>query len=135
MSSRENFGDAQKRSAMHENAQWVARRWPFDFQGKPPHYMCEECKFVCDLEKFFEVDHVVPCARGGTRIALNMSVLCHGCNQAKTARQFVPPGAGYAYRHHEWDRNPDHLYHGAPTVTAREKAEHPEPYDPRRYEP
>jgi hypothetical protein len=151
---RDEFSQGQINALLAASAQEVARRWPTVFQGMPPHYLCEHCEFVSGQRNHFEVDHILPCARGGTgdrvsdedaaaiaaldleaicRIGINQQLLCYGCNQAKKARQFIPPGAGYAYCHPEWDRNPDHIYNGRPTVSKREREEHPEPYDPRRY--
>ena len=131
--SRDDFSDKQIQSILRENVAEVKRRWRDDFEGKPPHYICEECQFVSASRSDFEVDHVQPCHRGGIAIAINASVLCKGCNQAKKTRQFVPPGAGYAYRRHGQDRNPVHLYQGPPTTTRQQIAEHPEPFDSKRY--
>jgi hypothetical protein len=153
--NRDEFTRSQIRQALEQSAAWVRRRWPEDFNGKSPNYMCEECKFVSDQRSHFEIDHLLACAQGGTRnpmsdetlqaiasgdvaalyqAGVNERVLCVGCNQAKKARTFVPPGAGYAYRFHEWDRNPDHIYQGPPKVSEMEQSQHPEPYDPRRYQ-
>ena len=149
---RDNFTRSQTTRALELNAAEVARRWP-DL-GSQAHYICEECAFVSDRRDMFQVDHTVPCARGGAsstaddaslaeieagsisalyRIGVQERVLCTGCNQAKKVRMFVPPGSGYAFRFHEWDRNPTHVYQGAPVVSRHEQATHPEPYDPRRY--
>ncbi|HKW96107.1 MAG TPA: hypothetical protein VJN43_00165 [Bryobacteraceae bacterium] len=154
MPRRDEFTSQQIRIALDQSAASVRRNWPGEFAGKPVHYICEECAFVSDQRSHFEVDHVVPCARGGTKnvmsdatlaaisaghvaplfeAGVNERVLCVGCNQAKKERQFVPPGAGYAYRFPEWDRNPDHIYGGAPKVSPLEIEQHPEPYDPARY--
>ena len=152
--TRNEFTEAQIWTALEVNAAAVVSRWRLEFSGKPAHYLCEECEFVSDQRIFFQVDHVVPCARGGTadrvsqevleaiekgsvaalyQAGVNHRILCEGCNQAKKARQFIPPGSGFAYRRPQWDRNPDHLFHGPPTVSRRQIVEHPEPYDPRRY--
>jgi hypothetical protein len=152
--ARDEFTARQVRIALEQSAEWVARRWRADFTGKGTHYICEECDFVSDQRSHFEVDHVVPCARGGGKNLLsgetleaidrgrvealfaagvNERVLCVGCNQAKKAREFIPPGAGYAFRFPEWDRNPDHIYAGAPTVSKMDVEQHPEPYNPSRY--
>jgi hypothetical protein len=135
--SRDEFTRPEKRRLLELNAGDVLRRWPTDFRNRPPHYICENCGFVSDERNFFEIDHIWACANGGTsnrivatpelarRLAagdleatcehgVNAQVLCRGCNQAKKAKQFVSDGAGYAYRHHEWDRNPDHLYADPP---------------------
>ena len=151
---RDNFTAKDKEMARAGNAAMVVKRWPEEFFGKPPHYMCEECRFVSDQWDHFQVDHIFPCAEGGTRnqlskevleeiarghvvplyrTGINYAVLCFFCNQAKKARQFVPPGAGYAFRRREWDRNPDHIYQGGPTASRMEMEQHPEPYDPNRY--
>ena len=148
------FTPQQIQQAFDLNAAEVVRRWRDEFSGKPPHWMCEHCEFVSDDRADFEVDHVLPRARGGTRnlvtpaaaqaigvgnlealhqVGDNSKVLCGGCNQAKKARQFIPSGAGYAYRLPERNRNPDHLYYGRPTVGRKEREGHPEPYSPKRY--
>lgn len=151
-SRRDEFTPAQKKEYLEQNADIVVNRWRAEFSGKIPHYICENCKFVSNLRDHFEVDHIVACARGGTRnrestledlaagniralfrAGENRMLLCRGCNQAKKARQFIPPGAGYAYRRPEWDRNPDHIYYGRPKVTAIERERHPEPYNSKRY--
>jgi hypothetical protein len=152
--TRSEFTAGQIQRLLDANAAEVGRRWRQEFSGKPPHYFCEECDFVADQRSFFEIDHVVACARGGTRnpvseeaqkavaqgdvavayqVGVNERVLCVGCNQAKKERQYVPPGAGYAYRRPEWDRNPDHVYHGRPVVLKKQREEHPELYNPKRY--
>jgi len=152
--ARDEFTTQQVRIALEQSAESVVRRWRSDFMGKGTHYICDECDFVSDRRSHFEVDHVVPCARGGGRNLLpgqtleaieqgsvealfaagvNERVLCVGCNQAKKERQFVPPGAGYAFRFPELDRNPDHVYGGPPKVSRLEVEQHPEPYNPSRY--
>lgn len=49
---------------------------------------------------------------------LNDQLLCIGCNQGKKSKGMrpdeIPAGCGYAYRRHEDDTNPDHIYSGAP---------------------
>jgi hypothetical protein len=53
---------------------------------------------------------------------LNDQVLCTGCNQGKKSLgvgdtpDTIPQGCGYAYRLHEEDANPDHIYAGAPAT-------------------
>lgn len=151
---RDEFTARQKRTALEANASEVLSRWRSEFLHKPAHYMCEECRFVSTDRSQFEVDHVLPCASGGTRdrpdpspggmsdekqlaalyrAGVNRRVLCRGCNQGKKAQQFIPPGAGYAYRRPEDDLNPDHLFHGRPVVGRKAREEHPAPYNPRRY--
>lgn len=124
----------QRETILNLNAEWVYQKWPGDFRGKSPHYICESCGFVQSRDHF-EVDHVVPAARGGTAkrvtsrqssqiqrdnievlhiTGINSMVLCIGCNRAKGAREFVPPGSGYAFRKADIDLNPDHRYHGPP---------------------
>ncbi len=50
---------------------------------------------------------------------LNDQLLCIGCNQGKKSKGMrpdeIPAGCGYAYRRHDDDMNPDHLYSGPPT--------------------
>jgi hypothetical protein len=148
------FTPSEIQNALDLNAADVVRRWRSEFASRPPHWMCENCGFVSDDRGDFEVDHILPQARGGTgnvvsqsqgqeigagsletlyQVGDNRMVLCGGCNQAKKARQFIPPGAGYAYRFPERNRNPDHLYYGRPTVERKEREEHPELYSPKRY--
>ncbi len=124
------------------SADYVRRRWPAEFNGKADHYICENCGFVHSNEKYFEIDHVLPCAQGGKanrfapedcdkllaedaeniellyRLGDNGMVLCFGCNRAKWAHPFVPKGRGYAFEspYREMDCNPDHIYHGRPTL-------------------
>lgn len=152
--ARDEFTSQQVRIALEQSAAAVVRRWRSEFMGKGTHYICDECNFVSDRRSHFQVDHVVPCARGGGKNLLpggtleaidqgsvealfaagvNERVLCVGCNQAKKERQFIPPGAGYAFRFSERDRNPDHIYGGAPTVAKMDVEQHPEPYNPSRY--
>ena len=152
MTTRDNFSSSQITRALELNAAEVARKHPE--LGATAHYECEECAFISDQRNKFEVDHIVPCVRGGTattgdsqtladiaagsvvalyKAGVQERVLCVGCNQAKKGKMFVPPGAGYAYRFHEWDRNPRHLYQGAPKVSSEEIARHPEVFDPKRY--
>ena len=134
---RDEYTKAQKREILKSNADMVRRRWPSDFAGQLPHYMCEHCYFVHDHRAYFQVDHVFPCKEGGKadrmredqirdilngdidllyKIGVNSMVLCTGCNQGKKAKPFVPPGAGYAYKRHAEDKNPDHRYAGPPRV-------------------
>jgi hypothetical protein len=50
---------------------------------------------------------------------LNDQLLCIGCNQGKKSKGMrpddIPSGCGYAYRRHEEDMNPDHIFSGPPT--------------------
>jgi hypothetical protein len=152
--ARDNFTDTQIENAREFNAELAAAKWGSELAGAGPHWVCEVCQFVSNVRQHFQVDHIHPCAEGGTRnewtaeqmgqamagdielihrLGVNHMVLCFGCNQAKKARQFVPPGAGWAYRMHHLDLNPDHIYNGPPKVSDRDVAMHPEPYDPRRY--
>ena len=152
--ARDNFTKKQIAEALEINALFASRKWGADLFGTGPHYECEVCHFVSNNRDHFQVDHVHPCAEGGTRnqwtheqlaeagagnieliyqLGINHMVLCFGCNQAKKARQFVPPGSGWAFRMHHLDLNPDHVYNGPPKVTDREIAMHPEPFDPDRY--
>ena len=152
--ARDNFSDTQRETAREINALFTASRWRGELIGSGPHNECEVCHFVSNRRNDFEVDHIHPCAAGGTanrwtqsqyaeagagnielihQLGINEMVLCYGCNQAKKARQFVPPGAGWAYRMHHLDMNPDHIRNGAPKVTDQEIAQHPELYDVGRY--
>ena len=152
--ARDNFTKKEVAEALQANAAMAAKKWRGDLTGAGPHYVCEVCQFVSNDKNAFQVDHVHPCAEGGTRnrwtaeqlaqaaagdielayrLGVNHMVLCFGCNQAKKARKFVPPGAGWAYRMHHLDLNPDHIYNGPPTVSDHDIAMHPEPFDPKRY--
>ena len=152
--ARDNFTTGQIDDALEINALFAAQKWGASLSGSGPHYECEVCHFVSNRRSDFQVDHIHPCAQGGTRnqwtqeqfaeagagnieliyrLGINHMVLCFGCNQAKKARQFVPPGAGWAYRMHHLDMNPDHIFQGPPKVTDAEIAMHPEPFDPGRY--
>lgn len=48
----------------------------------------------------------------------NDQLLCHGCNQGKKSKgsraDEIPAGCGFAYRRHDDDKNPEHMYAGAP---------------------
>ena len=127
------FSRAQRQQILFQNWQgWVLATWRDEFRNRAPHYICEECRFVhWDAEQYFDIDHVQPFARGGSNFAMNARVLCRGCNRSRQDRQFIIPGSGYAYKKHNIDCNPDHLYHGAPIVTRREIEQHPEPFNPR----
>jgi hypothetical protein len=50
---------------------------------------------------------------------LNDQLLCIGCNQGKKSKGMrpdeIPAGCGFAYRRHDDDKNPDHVYSGPPT--------------------
>jgi len=50
---------------------------------------------------------------------LNDQLLCIGCNQGKKSKGLrpdeIPAGCGFAYRRHDDDKNPDHIYGGPPT--------------------
>ena len=152
--ARSNFTANQRQDALDINALFTAQKWGSELRGSGPHCECEHCHFVSNVPSHFQVDHIHPCARGGTRnrwtavqfararagdieliyqLGINHMVLCFGCNQAKKARQFIPPGAGYAWQLRAMDMNPDHIINGPPPVTDREIAEHPELYDPSRY--
>lgn len=153
--ARDNFTARQIQESLEQNALFTASKWRDGLTGAGPHYECEVCHFVSNQRSHFEVDHIHPCASGGTRnlwtdeqlnqvamgniamihqLGINCMVLCYGCNQAKKAKQFVPPGAGWAYRFHHLDLNPDHLFNGAPKVSDLEREQHPEMYDPKRYQ-
>jgi hypothetical protein len=152
--ARDNFTKKQIAEALETNALFTSRKWGADLNGQGPHYECEVCHFVSNVRDHFQVDHIHPCAEGGTRnawteeqfaeagagnigliyqLGINHMVLCFGCNQAKKARQFVPPGAGWAYRMNHLDMNPDHIFHGPPKVSESEVAMHPEPFNRDRY--
>ncbi len=80
-------------------------------------YWCENCKFCHTDRMYFDVDHLVPDRqmRGSSNAAntaINAVILCksyeagaRGCNQAKGARLWPPPGAGLAYTRRELDMN------------------------------
>lgn len=137
MAKRDNFTTSERKAWLALSAAAVCRRWPEEFRGKPDHYICENCHWVHDNSTLFEIDHIQPCAGGGTagrwteseahrildgdfeqlwRSGFNARVLCRGCNRAKWANPFVPEGSGYARKspYREMDRNPDHIYHGGP---------------------
>lgn len=140
--ARDNFTRSERDLAFMINALFTSGRWRGELSGSGPHYECEVCHFVSNNRGHFQVDHIHPCARGGTRnrwtqeqiaralagdieliyeLGINHMVLCFACNQAKKAKQFVPVGRGYAYEMHQYDLNPDHIYGGPPTVTDYEK--------------
>jgi 5-methylcytosine-specific restriction endonuclease McrA len=140
--ARDNFTRNQRELALQINALFTSQKWGGDLSGPGPHYECEVCHFVSNNRGHFQVDHIHPCARGGTRnrwtqeqfaralagdieliyeLGINHMVLCFACNQAKKAKQFVPSGRGYAYEMHQYDLNPDHIYGGPPKVTDFEK--------------
>lgn len=136
MQKRDNFSRSHRETLLRFNADDVRRRWPGEFGPEGRYYMCENCGFVCNEARMFDIDHVVPCARGGkakTRltedhlrdilagdvgrlyeVGVNSMVLCRGCNRSKLAGQFVPVGSGYARTRHHEDKNPDHRYSGPP---------------------
>lgn len=153
--TRKEFSDAQIDMTLNYNWQYqVLRKWPDDFAGQSPHYICEYCHYVSPRRGDFEVDHVVNCEYGGdnTHIdaemleaaatmdiaaiyahGINAQVLCKGCNQSKKqGKHFVVPEAGYAFRRHGSDRNPDHIY-SPPSPSPMDIEQHPELYNVRRY--
>src|SRR5438105_1364646 len=96
------FTPNEIQNALDLNAAEVVRRWRSEFASRPPHWMCENCGFVSDDRGDFEVDHILPQARGGTgnvvsqsqgqeigagsletlyQVGDNRMVLCGGCNQ------------------------------------------------------
>ena len=51
-------------------------------------YLCVVCQAQGKVTLAGEVDHVVPLARGGARLAIeNMQALCEGCHAEKTATE------------------------------------------------
>ena len=150
MADRDEFTAPQERAYFQFNASTVRRRWRDDFSasGPLPYYICENCYFVGNRRADFQLDHIKPCAGGGTadrgtqqdqdrlnegdlvlayEVGINGMVLCTGCNQAKKTRPFIPPGSGYAYTMRHRDRNPDHIYNGGPPpVSKKEIEEYPE---------
>jgi HNH endonuclease len=140
-----NFTEKDIEWFLEDNWRYIRRRWPDQFKkGMPPHYICEVCGFISSNRDDFEIDHVVPKAKGGTRNPYqnarttekswgrepqvypdpavitaegqNGEVLCAGCNQAKKAKYFVPDGKGFAYTRIDEDLNPDNNYQGPPKI-------------------
>lgn len=136
MRRRNNFTQRQKQEYLDANAEWTER-----MQGHGDgrrRYCCDSCGFTSKHRELFQVDHVIPVARGGDNDraardpevrrllqedpwtafqhghAPNGQVLCEGCNRAKADQDVVPAGAGYAYRHPDMDENPRHAYYGSP---------------------
>jgi len=128
MLGRQNFTDAQRKSALAHNAEWlrqhrvtgieVARAFE-PFRARAELYYCENCLFCHTDVKHFDVDHLVPDRNFRiwqkhieARDPVNMVVLCKsnergdlGCNQSKGANLFVPPNRGLAFSHPELDMN------------------------------
>lgn len=44
--------------------------------------MCAYCRV--NISKLFEVDHIIPIARGGSNLASNLQLLCPDCNRRKS---------------------------------------------------
>jgi 5-methylcytosine-specific restriction endonuclease McrA len=132
------FTKKDKEFFLADNWKEVQRRWRSDFnENMQPHYICECCGFISANRDDFDVDHVIPIARGGTRNRYqnarttewpgeetskdypdhatilkegqNAQILCKGCNLGKLSKYFVPDGKGYAYTEHDRDLNPDNL--------------------------
>lgn len=137
MAKRDNYSTSHRNHLLGLNAGMVRRRWPSEFNGKVAHYMCENCRFVHDDKSYFAIDHIQPCAQGGTanrvsadeqqRIAagdleqlyktgVNSMVLCRNCNGRKWKNDFIPEQSGYAHvsPYRQMDRNPDHIFYGGP---------------------
>ena len=58
--------------------------------------VCAHCGAPLDRYGNMTVDHVIPLNRGGTNDPENLTVLCEGCNQAKSD-MVIPPMQWYAY--------------------------------------
>jgi hypothetical protein len=152
---RTEFSKAEIGMTLQYNWSQVLREWPDDFRNATSaHFMCEYCRYVSPRREDFEVDHIVNCEYGGDTAhvdahmlaaaeamdieaiyahGINAQVLCRGCNQSKKqGKHFVVPEAGYAYRRHSSDCNPDHMY-SPPRPQPLEIAHHPEPYNVNRY--
>jgi hypothetical protein len=134
---RDNFSTSQKIDEYALSAISVQHKWPTDSQlHSAPHFICVGCNFVSDDKNLFNIDHVYPCALGGSnnkfskkvwnkllrgdlnlfhQVGWNAQVLCKGCNGSKGRKEFIPSGVGYAYTKHDKDKNPDHCYHGKPS--------------------
>lgn len=135
------FTEAEKDAEFELNARFVLRKWPDAFRGKPPCYMCENCKFVHSNRSYFQDDHVWDIQHGGDAnrwssadyqkvITSNdpdhlyakgwqQTILCQGCNGAKNTKfdnapGNIPKNSGYSRTKKDEDMNPDHIYQGGP---------------------
>ncbi len=138
--ARQEFTPKQKEAVRAASAAWVKKRWPE--LGEPPHYFCESCGFVSRERADYEVDHVYAAAKGGhgdrhhpsalaglharfpdlevlAQIGLQAQLLCWECNRKKRDADFPRRGLGFAFTRPHLDRNPEHRYHGVPTMTSQ----------------
>lgn len=51
---------------------------------------CQTCKAKIAPGQFWDIDHVIPRALGGSNDATNLQILCRTCHRSKTARYDVP---------------------------------------------
>lgn len=128
MATRLEFTQAQKDSALEQNALWLRGHrvdgisLTLQAEALPPTlpiYYCENCMFCHTDRTRFDVDHFVPdlVFRSGGRtsssvIPENMAVLCKsqrggelGCNQCKGGRLWVPAERGLAFTRQDIDMN------------------------------
>jgi hypothetical protein len=89
---------------------------------------CEYCLCTLDVStEPFEIDHIIPTARGGPSTLDNLALACSGCNSAKSAQVdgFDPVGEQTAplynprrdawRRHFSWEENSFELIGLTPT--------------------
>jgi hypothetical protein len=134
------FWDAELDAEFEFNSKSVASKWP-ELRDKGPCYICENCKFVHNNKKYFQVDHVWDIQHGGDanhwsqadfqKVAASndpdhlytkgwqQMILCRGCNGAKNtefdnAPGNIPKNSGYSRTKKDEDMNPRHKYQGGP---------------------
>jgi hypothetical protein len=81
------FTDGEKLRTYKNNHELLIRQFP-DIPAfrQVPHFMCESCRFVSQAKSDFNIDHVFPVARGGTRNRVSKDVNV-------TLREAQQPGA------------------------------------------
>lgn len=88
-----------KRAGMEFPAVVVEEAFRRNWEGsKGGGYWCEWCGFTNARRNYFEVDHLIPIARGGRPTLDNACILCTACNESKGAYGFPRHGVGLAYR-------------------------------------
>jgi hypothetical protein len=71
----DEFTRTEKLRALENNSELLKREFPTVLAFKRvPHYMCESCRFVSKSSKDFNIDHVFPVAKGGTRNRVSKDV-------------------------------------------------------------
>ncbi|HEX4319843.1 MAG TPA: hypothetical protein VHZ52_03010 [Acidobacteriaceae bacterium] len=80
----DEFTRAEKRRAFDNNSKLLADEFPEALAFKSvPHYICESCRFVSKSKSDFNIDHVFPVARGGTRnrVGKDVNTRLHAAQQ------------------------------------------------------